>query len=147
MWENIQGVAHGYKVLRREAPKGKTFTRDVKSLDSSYLVGENYAKTLGESRMLLFGCSIYRYALQKFFEASACHCLVVSNKPGMAERLGFIDDKTYVEVSNENWRKRLLYLLENPTHGQRIALAGMKNVLKNHTHDVRAKQFLKELSD
>lgn len=145
VWENIHGVARGYKVLRREAPKGKTFTRDVKSLTSSYVVGENYAKTLGESRMLLFGCSIYRYATQKFFEAPACHCLVVSNKPGMAEQLGFVDGKTYVEVSTENWKKRLLYLLENPSYVQRVARAGMKNVLMNHSHEKRVKEWLKKL--
>ena len=147
IWKNIHSVAQGYKVLRREAPKGKTYTRDVKSLDSSHLVGENYAKTLGESRMLLFGCSVYRYAIQKFFEAPASHCLVVSNKPDMAERLGFVDDKTYVEVSNDNWKETLLYLLETPSYVQRIADAGMENVLKNHTHAVRAKQFLRELTD
>lgn len=145
IWEELHSVTHGYKVLRREAPKGTTYSRDIKSLDKSYLVGENYAKTLGESRILLFGCSVYRYALQKFFEAPACHCLVVSNRPGMAKRLGFRDGKTYVEVTEENWREKLLYLLENPIYTQKIARAGMKNVLMNHTHQKRAKQFLEGL--
>lgn len=145
IWENLYYVARGYKVLREQAPRGKTYERSVDSLKEKHLVGERYRDALAEVRILLFGCSIYRYELQKFFEAPASGCLVMSNAPAMAKRLGFIDGETYVEVDEGNWEDKLIEVLEDEYLVKRIARKGMKNVLMNHNHDKRASQFLEVL--
>lgn len=146
IWDNIYYVARGHRILRQEAPRGKTYDRSVETLQDSHLVGEDYRRVLGETRILLFGCSRYRYALQKFFEAPASGCLVVSNAPSMAKRLGFVGDDTFVEVDAGEWEDTLIYLLENPGVVKRIAQNGTRNVLKNHTHKVRARQFLEMIT-
>ena len=146
IWENLYYVARGHKVLREQAPRGKTYERVVKTLKDTHLVGERYRDALAETRILLFGCSIYRYVLQKFFVAPASQCMVMSNEPAMAKRLGFVDGKTYVEVDEGNWEELLLHYLENPDAVRQIARNGMKNVLMNHNHRVRAEQWLEMIT-
>jgi len=144
--EGLYYVARGYKVLVSEAPRGKTYERTVESLKQSHIVGENYRNTLGRTRILIFDCSIYRYPLQKLYEAMACKCLAMCNEPGGAKELGFVDGETYVEINEGDWEEKLGHYLENPEKAQRIAYRGMKNVLMNHNHELRAKQFLEVLT-
>jgi len=146
IWENLYYAARGHRILRQEAPRGRTYDRDVATLQDSFLVGEDYRKALGETRILLFGCSVYRYALQKFFEGSASGCLVVSNAPAMAKRLGFKDKETYMKVDSFDWEDTIKYLLDNPDVVTDVARRGMRNVVKNHTHKVRARQFVEMLT-
>lgn len=146
IWDSLYYVVRGYHVLREEAPRGKTYERSVESLKEGYYVGEKYRDALAETRNLIFGCSIYKYPLQKFFEGMASKCLVLCNAPSNAKQLGFINGETYVEIYEGDWEKTLTYILENPKVGDRIRRNGLKNVLMNHTHDKRAQEFIKVLS-
>ena len=145
IWENIYYVARGHRILRQRAPAGKTYDRAVSKLQDEFLVGKDYRKALGETRILLFGCSVYRYALQKFFEGAASGCLVVSDAPGMAKRLGFRDKETYVKVDSFDWEDTVKELLDNPDMVEQVARRGRHNVMENHTHKVRARQFVEML--
>lgn len=145
MWEGLYYVCRGYKVVREEAPKGKTYERTIDGLKTTHLVGDKYRDTLSETRILAFGCSVYRYPLQKFFEGAASKCLIASNEPGNAKELGFVDEKTYVEVDEATWEDKLLWLLENPGTVSNISRGGMKNVLMRHTHKVRSQEFVEAL--
>lgn len=144
VWDGLESVADKYRVVKEAKPYGKTFERRVSEMNHKY-VGENYCKLLGESKIMTFGCSRYRYPVQKYFESPSCGCLVVADKPSSAEQLGFIDEKTYVEANLNNWKEKLLYYLENEYELKRIARAGLKNVLMNHSHERRAEQFLEML--
>jgi len=142
IWEKLYIAARGYKIIRERAPRGKTYDRDIQGLKDNYLIGEGYRDALAKTRILIFGCSIYRYALQKFFEGSSSQCLIMSNEPGMAKKLGFVDGKSYVEVDEGSWEEKLRYYLDNIYEAKRITREGMKNVLMNHSHQTRATQFL-----
>lgn len=127
-----------YKTLRRLAPKGTSFERPI---------DDEYDEILGSTRIHIFDCSKYRYPLQKFFETMASGALVMSTKPAGAKKLGFIDEKTYIEIDKKDWRRKLDYYLEDPDLATRIATKGMEMVRKYHTHEVRAKQFVRYLED
>ncbi len=145
IWEGLYYVGRGYKVYQLKSPPGKTFTRKWSKLEETHLVGDAYSKRLGETGVLIFGCSRYLYPLQKFTQASSAGCLVMCNKPSMASSLGFVNGKTYVEVDLYNWEEVLQYYLGNEQEAQRIATAGMKMTQKYHSHKVRARQFVEML--
>lgn len=145
IWEDLYYVARGYRVLRRRAPTGTTFERTYESLKDKFLVGDAYAEAVGSTRILLFGCSRYLYPIQKFFEGTASGCLVMSNAPSMCKQLGFVSRDTFIEVHEGNWEDGLMYFLENPLQAKIIANRGRKLTLENHTHEVRAQQWLEVL--
>ena len=145
IWDGIWHVARGYRILRERAPRGETYERDVDSLSDDYFVGKRYADAVGSSRIFIFGCSIYRYPLQKFFEATASGSLVMSNVPSKASTLGFVDNETYVAVDEHTWEEDLQYFLENEEECRKIAKRGEEMTRRNHTHEVRASQFLELL--
>ena len=144
--EGLYYVARGKRVVVSEAPRGKTYERMVESLKQSHLVGESYRDALGRTRILIYGCSVYRYPLQKFFEATASKCLVMCNEPSGAKELGFIDGKTYVMIDEGDWEEKLQYYLANVGEADRMRRGGLKNTLMKHNHEVRAKQFLEALN-
>ena len=145
IWEGLYYVGRGYKMYKLRSPPGKTFTRKWSKLEETHLVGEAYSQRLGETGILIFGCSHFLYPLQKFTQASSAGCLILCNKPSMASPLGFVDGKTYVEVDLHIWEELLQYYLENESETRRIAEAGMKMTRKHHNHRVRAVQFVEML--
>lgn len=132
-----------YHIFTAESPKGKTFERTI----TGNLAGDSYAKVLGRSRIFIFDCSKYRYPLQKFFEGLASGCLVMATKPMGAEALGLIDGLTYIEITKDDWKEKLHLYLENLDQGKKIADRGLRIAHKYHTHDVRAKQFVRYLEN
>jgi len=142
--ENLRKIAEGHTVVSRHRPPYRTSIKEL--IKRGYYVGEKYADLLGRSKIFIFDCSIYRYPIQKFFEGMASGCLVMSNSPTTSSNLGFVDKRTYIEITPENWRKRLRYYLENQDEAQVIAKAGMNITRKFHSHEIRAKQLVKILS-
>ncbi len=147
IWDVLPQIAKKYRVLQRQAPIGSTYQRSWDILKDTHIIGEEYAETLGSTKVLLFGCSIYRYPLQKFFEGSASGCLIMSNSFRGVEKLGFVDGKTFVDVNEDTWRNKLLYYLENEDKRTQIADKGYKNAITYHNHDVRAQQFVRILEN
>jgi len=137
----IQKLSETHQVFLAESPRGRTFERTI----VGNLAGNRYADILGQSNIFIFDCSKYRYPLQKFFEGLGSGCLVMSTEPGGAEALGLVDGGTYVEINQVNWRDKLHYYLENLGVARKIANSGHKMALKYHTHDVRARQFMRYL--
>jgi len=110
-----------------------------------YYFGPRYADALSKTRFFIFGCSIFRYPLAKYFESMAAGCVVFANEPASAEKLGFIDGKTYVSISEKNWEDRLDYYLRHQEEADDIATNARKLIIEKHTHKIRAKQFMKYL--
>ena len=142
VWDNLYYVARGYKVYRNMAPKGKTFERQWSKLKDTHLVGDDYAKRLGETRIMIFDCSYYLYPIQKLTQTTSAGCLMMCNQPSMGKKLGFIPWKTYVEIDEHTWEDTLLYFLENPKEGGLVAKQGMEMTRERHSHEVRAAQFI-----
>ncbi|HUW44770.1 MAG TPA: glycosyltransferase [Dehalococcoidia bacterium] len=137
------------RLLMREPPKLESFKRKISDYkgDSRYIVGEDYEKTLGQTRMLLFGSSRYRYAIQKYTEGASTGCLVMADEPSDAAALGLVDGETYVTITATNWKHKLDYYLGHPSEAERIAGNGRRLILERHTHRHRAEEFLRSLED
>lgn len=147
VWDDLYYVARGFSVMRKAAPTGGTYERTCESLRDRFIVGEDYARVLGETRILIFDCSIYRYPVLKFFEGAASGCLLMSNPPGMGSHLGFVDGETMVEVNEGNWEEVLRLHLEHPELGEEIALNALDLVRTRHTHGIRAEQWVDYLAE
>jgi len=137
----VKNLEPRYTTFHAESPMGTTFERRI----DECFAGDEYAKVLGRSNILIFDCSRFRYPLQKFFEGLASGCLVMATKPAKAEALGLINGRTYVEITKENWRSQLHHYLESPGEVSEIAHRGRNIAVKYHTHDVRARQFVRYL--
>lgn len=143
---SIYYACRGRKILVKTAPTGGTFERDVPGMrDRGFLVGEDYEKALGDTRIFITGCSIYSYPLQKLFQSTAAGCMLLCNEPSTAKLLGFLNDRTYFMINEYTWEQALKYFLENPTEVRVMARRGRKNTLLHHTHRVRAEEFLEVL--
>ena len=148
LWKGLPTFCgkHQLELLMRSNPPGKTFKRYIpRLLDEGYFVGDRYRKALGGARIFVFGCSQFRYPLQKFFEVMASGALVMSNAPASADKLHFKDGLNFVNISKDNWREKLLYYTTHREEAEEIAMRGRETVLKYHTHDVRANEFLEML--
>lgn len=154
IYDNLPKLSkqHGFKILRRKRIPGKLndlkidqIQHDNPDLSSKYLVGDVYAEALRESRIFIFGTSILKYPVKKWFEAGASKCCIMSDTPSYAEELGLKPWVTYIPISINNWEKRLLYMLEEPEYVEQVADAWHKVILKKHTNQTRALEFLDAL--
>ena len=142
--EGLYHASKGYRVVCCTSPKGKTYERKWDVFKNEY-VGQRYVDLLNETRIMIFGCSKYRYPVQKYFESTASACLVLSDEPSTAKKLGFVDGETYININEFDWETTLTYCLENPDTVKHITRAGLKNTLINHSHEKRVKEWLKML--
>jgi len=138
IWDELTKLGEKYRIFTAEAPQGGTFER----LITEHLGGQSYADILSRSHIFIFDCSRFHYPLQKFFEGLGSGCLVMATKPSGAEALGLVDERTYVEINEDNWREKLHYYIENPDEGRKIAMRGSSMAYKYHIHDVRAEQVV-----
>lgn len=129
-------------------PPGKTTERFIHNLASQgYYVGSKYSEVLSSCNVFIFGSSIFRYPLSKYFEAMACGALVMADKPQTSEALHFKPGWNFVEIDQKNWKEKLDYYLTNDEEREKIACRGYKTVMKYHTSSVRAKQLVSYLRE
>ena len=146
----VQGIFYagrGYKILMKSAPPGMQSMSPYSELHHRYVVGNDYAEALGSTRIMIFDCSYYLYAILKFFEASASGCLIMCNEPSMGRWLGFIPRETMIDIREDSWEEALKYYLKHKEEAQAIASKCMKNTRKYHGHDTRAQYFVKKLKE
>jgi len=149
LWGGLPSVCeeHRFTYDMRSNPPGKTFERHIPALKKmGYFVGDKYHEALGSTRILLFGCSEFLYPLQKYFEGMASGALVMANEPANAEELHFEDGVNYVDISVYNWKKKLIYYAKHREEAEEIAARGRETILKHHTHDIRARDFIEMIS-
>jgi len=139
-------VCRGRKLVHKPAPSGATYERSIPAMkEGGFIVGEDYERTLADTRIFITGCSKYRYPLQRFFQATAAGCMLMVNQPSDAKELGFYNDRQYFMIDENTWEPALSYFLDHPDEVRVIARSGRKNTLLNHTHRVRAEEFLEVL--
>ena len=133
----------GWRYLVKGRPPGKTIERNIEKLKSEgYIVGDLYGKVIASSKIFLFGNSIFRYPLSKYFEIMGSRTLVMANEPQNAKDLGFVDGENYISVDTGNWKEKLDYYLENDDERERIALNGYNHVRQHHSVERRSKQLI-----
>lgn len=130
------------------SPPGEIWTWDIESLRKTHYVGQRYADLLDQSKILIFGSSIYRYPILKYFEGMASGCLVMANQPTCADQLGLVDKSSYVEITEDNWENKLLqYLFSDRAVGEGIAKTGCDMAQRLHCHERRAREFVEILGE
>lgn len=134
---------HKWRYLMKGRPPGKTSLRNIEDLlKKGYIVGDKYSEIISRSKIFIFGNSIFKYPLSKYFEIMGSGTLVMANKPQSSKELGFINEHNYVEINRNNWKEKLIYYLENESERERIAKNGYETAIKYHSTEIRAKQLI-----
>lgn len=119
---------------------------DIKSFTSNKkLSREDYIRTIAQSKIFAFDCSKHRYGMPKFYEGMSCGCAVLADRPADWELLHFVPNKTFIEITKEDWLETLRYYLANPYERIKIAEEGHRIFMKYHNADVRAMELVKIL--
>lgn len=127
------------------------------SSPTKYLLGEEYARAICQSKIFATDCSSHRFEVPKLTEAMGCNALLMCNTPRSADVLGMKAGTNYVDfeehamqasdVNRQKVRNTIRYYLDNwESEGRRIAQNGYELVHSRHTHDVRAKDIISRIS-
>lgn len=142
---------NNYKLLTGGRPHGfkghgylKKYYNDP-ILRASCKVGKDYAAAVASGKTFLFDSSMMKYPVKKYFEGMACGTCVMADAPQLADKLRFIPDYNYVEINRKNWAKKLRYYLTHNEEREKIAKNGRTTIIRHHSNEVRAKQFVKYL--
>jgi len=136
----------GWKLLLGARPPGKTTERKIDELaGQGYPVGRRYSEVLSKCKVFIFGSSIFKYPLSKYFEAMACGALVMADKPQSADALHFKPGWNFVEINTDDWAQKLDYYLSDDEEREKIAQRGYETIMKYHTARVRAQQLVSNL--
>lgn len=150
IWKDLPQLAKmkNWNALMKGAPNVSPYRADYRKIHNDpelrkkWLVREDYAKAVAESKIFIFGGSMFRYPLTKYLEGLMSGALVMADLPFHAEELHFKPDWNMVEINAENWKEKLTYYLEDDQLRETIARRGYETAMKYHTHKVRAKEFI-----
>lgn len=118
----------------------------VKKSAKAFL-NEKYAKELNRAKIFFTCGSKYNYPVLKYFEALACKTLLLAKPVPDLYELGFKDGVNFVACNESDFYEKAIYYLENEEERTRIVENGYHFIHSNHTNDVRAKQFIKNIED
>ncbi|WAA13133.1 glycosyltransferase [Fervidibacillus halotolerans] len=110
-------------------------------------VRERYARELNKAKIFFTCDSIFQYPILKYFEAPACKTLLLAPYSNELRDLGFIPGKNFVAIDETNFLEQAEYYLKNDKERQRITDEGYEFIRKNHSTEVRVKQFVKMVED
>lgn len=132
------GRPHGFK-------KQGYLTKYYNNPPPGVYVGRRYTEVLTKSKTFLFDSSVMKYPVKKYFEGMAAGTLCFADEPMMAESLHFVSGYNYINITADNWRKKVHYYLTHENKRRKIAACGRATVEKYHTHDIRARQMVAQL--
>jgi len=142
------GIRNKWKTIVRWCPKGKSLERKKQEyLDKGDIVGEKYADYLSRTKCFLFGTSVFKYPLLKFFEGMASGACVFSDLPLQWKMFHFKPGENMVLINKDNWRNKLKYYLDNEDERRKIALEGYRMTMRHHTNAARARELVKFLEE
>ncbi|MEW9672180.1 glycosyltransferase [Ammoniphilus sp. 3BR4] len=111
------------------------------------MVNGKYAQELNRAKIYFTCGSKFQYPLAKFFEVPACGTLLLAEPNQDIFDLGFKDGVHFVACNKTDFYEKAMYYLENEEERNEIVKNGHDFVHAYHTHEVRAKQFLKYIDD
>jgi len=119
------------------------FFDSIRKLETSstFSAGKEYARALRVSKVCIFGNSILKYPIKKWFEALGSGTCILADEPQTSKELGLIDGENYVKINAKNWESKLTWVLQNDVERKRIANNGLELAIKHHTNEVRVKQM------
>jgi len=109
------------------------------------IVGEEYAKVLGQAKIMITGTSIFHYAIRKIKEGMSAGMVVLTDNPQMSKELGLKHDLNYFEINKNTWEPILTNILKDTDRIKRIGENGRELVLRMHTNKIRAMELIKTL--
>jgi hypothetical protein len=109
------------------------------------VTGEEYARFLNQSKISITCGLIFNRVVMKFFEIPAVRTLLFSNMFDDLKDLGFKDGENMVAADIGNIDKQLRNLLADDVMIKEITENGYNFIRKNHTNEIRAKQFVEDL--
>jgi len=123
------------------------------SSPTRYLLGEEYASVICQSKIFATDCTSHRFAVPKLTEAMGCNTLLICNPPRSADVLGMKAGTNFVDfnepamqacdVNKQKIEDTILFYLDNwESEGRKIAQKGYELVHSRHTHDIRAKEII-----
>ena len=133
---------------------------DIKYFSSpmKYLLGEEYARAICQSKIFATDCTSHRFAVPKLIEAMGCNSLLMCTPPRSADVLGmeagvnFVDFNEHAmqasDVNRQKVKDTIQYYLDNwESEGRKIAQKGYELVHSKHTHDIRAKDIINKIAE
>lgn len=122
-------------------------TNTKKQSATKFLIRENYAKFLNQSKMFAFGGGANNYPVAKYVEGMGSETMVLAPFPKDGKELGFVPGENFVEIDSSNFVDKIKWYLKHDDERQRIVDCARETVLKHHSAETRAKQLINYLHD
>jgi len=106
---------------------------------------EEYVKKINESKIFVTSNVKEGELSGKYTEVMACGTFLLTTRPEDLRRLGYKNKQHLVLYKNDfsDLEDKVKYFLKYEKEREYIAKTGMKFVRKNHSHEVRVKEFVK----
>lgn len=109
------------------------------------VIGRGYAELINKHRAAFTDSLKYKYVVAKYFEIPATGALLVADAAVREplRRLGFMEHKHYLPVSQENLEETVRYVLHEPNHREldEIRTRASSLVWRQHTTSHRARRI------
>lgn len=125
--------------VRHPIPQRKNYT--VEDERKAYIM-ENYAREINRAKIFFTDDCLYHFPVFKYFEVLACNTLLLASGSPELEELGFVNEKTFVEINSENYYEKALFYLKHKDKRKVIAKKGYEMVRARHTTRIRVREFI-----
>jgi hypothetical protein len=111
--------------------------------DSDGNVGQGYAARINSYRVGFTDSTHYNYVVAKYFEIPATGALLLADDAvaGQLNKLGMVENRHYLPVSNDDLEEKVRYVLDERNHAalDEIRRRGQRLVWKQHKTSDRAR--------
>jgi hypothetical protein len=122
--------------------------RNIKEHEKNTIFAfEKYAREINRAKIFFTCNSIYKYTVMKYYEVTACKTLLMAPVSPEILDLGFVPDKHFVAITEDDFQKKAEYYLHHDKEREKIAKAGYLFVREQHSTAQRARQFVSMIND
>lgn len=154
--EKIYDVMAVFGLVSYIYPNRPNVQHLVKSMPVRSLIGDwgsklrwyDYARAISQSKIFVSVNGIHNQITMKYTEAMASGALLLTNKPEDFMWFGFVPNYHCIVWSTlTELKHRIIYYLENEESRLEIANRGMRFTRRYYSTKVKAKEFIKEITD
>lgn len=145
--EKIVDVMAVFSNSPRAYPKRQIIQRTIKTLPGikgviRKFLHENHVKIINQSKIIITSNNMWNSLSMRYTEVLGCCGFLLADKPEDLENFGYIDGKHLVIYEDvDDMVNKIKYYIKHESQRNKIAKEGYEFVLKNHTTDIRVKQF------